>query len=448
MSSQNQFVRNIVYLVISLAALFLLLTALDFFHINPKDQAQIPASDSSGAAISSYLSEADTFFAQHKTEEARLLYEKAADLGSAEGYFKLAYDYSVSKDKEQYYLTEAAKRGHSEALRYLMDDLFYRADSLRVDPKALYATYLASLNAGATLSYGGESLRECAEAPSFDADAFEEKYRINGDIIPGDYPVWKLAEEASRGGRFGKPDPTLVFQLVCRGGEVPAELEGAVGDAYTNWKSGTVKPFNICDYITSGYGEGYCAAKENDKEENARLDRIEALVKKLGLDQKSRSVVDDAYGALGRFLRGKVLYEEGNGGSGRAAWEIESENSQKNDYLTLIEKVANGYVITASSSLVADDQKLNDTYQSTISALSTLIQEHQNSTSTDFFYPEGLADTVDELVQDQRVWIVYRDKSVALFENANSKVSADVYDAYFTEMRSRDLEYVLQLIQN
>ena len=81
------------------------------------------------------------------------------------------------------------------------------------------------------------------------------------DGVPPYYDIWELAEEASKGGRFGKPDPELVFNLVMRGGSVPDEFESAVNEVYHNWKNGIVMQFCICDHVVSDVGIGYCSVR-------------------------------------------------------------------------------------------------------------------------------------------------------------------------------------------
>jgi hypothetical protein len=175
------------------------------------------------------------------------------------------------------------------------------------------------------------------------------------------YHVWVIAEEASRGGRFGKPDPKLILQLVSRGGWAPAELEYAVEDVYKNWKSGTVKEFNICDFITSGGGMAFCASRSDDQDEKDRNKRLSDIRQKL--NAKSHKLLDVAYASAVKFIDSKASNEEGHGGSGRGAWVIGSQMEQKNAYLDLVEKVRSGYKPSPKSLFVEADRKLNETYK-------------------------------------------------------------------------------------
>ncbi|MBP6911766.1 MAG: sel1 repeat family protein [Candidatus Pacebacteria bacterium] len=217
----------------------------------------------------SYLLQANTAYENGDSELARQLYLKAAQNGNADAHFALAYKYVLPDDENTFHYIEAAKKGHEEALGYALDDLFFRAASLsKANPSLAIEIYQQAKKANPSLQIYDEdtklkTIQMCVEPGSFDVEAFIKKYNI---IIKENdfYGVWSLAEEASIGGIFGKPDPKLVFNLVCRGGFVPAELEYAVEDTYRNWKNGIEKKFNICDFVTSGIGAGFCASRQKD----------------------------------------------------------------------------------------------------------------------------------------------------------------------------------------
>ena len=228
----------------------------------------IVSAESFGQEYEEYLLEANKIYESGDKEAARRLYLKAANKGSAEAHFEIAYKYIVTSEESIYHLSEAAKKGHGRALGYALEKLLFRANSLRqADPQGALSLYYQAKKANPNINIYDEAnklkiMKMCAEPKEFDVEKFMKEYGVEDE--DGEYPfydVWELAEEASRGGRFGEPDPELVFNLVIRGSWVPAEMKYAVEEFYNYWKSDIVKEFDVCDYITSRGGISYCASK-------------------------------------------------------------------------------------------------------------------------------------------------------------------------------------------
>ncbi|MCH5717739.1 hypothetical protein [Niabella hibiscisoli] len=117
------------------------------------------------------------------------------------------------------------------------------------------------------------------------------------------------------------------MQLVSRGGSAPAELMIAIDTTYKAWKENLRFEFNICNYITSGYGMGYCArrsAEANEVQINNRLTKLAAAI-----GGGSGKYLKPAYKTASAFWEAKVWNEELHGGSGYAAWATESLVKQK-----------------------------------------------------------------------------------------------------------------------
>jgi hypothetical protein len=391
-----------------------------------------------GQEYEEYLLKANKRYESGDRETAKELYLKAAEKGSAEAHFALAYQYVLTPEERLYHYSEAAKKGHAEALGYALELLLFRANSLRLaDPQKALDLYDEAKKANPDLALYDEEntakvMKMCAEPKGFDAEQFMKKYGVedDGEQYP-DYQVWELAEEASRGGQFGKPDPELVLNLVCRGGAVPAEVMSAVEEVYANWKKGVVKEFNICDYVTSGSGQGYCASKADDKEEEERESKLNTLKEKLGGD--AEQLLNRAYDSAVQFIELKASNEEGHGGTGRTAWIIESEIEQKNQYVELIEKIHAGFVPVPKNSAAKADQQLNETYQHVLHELQKKAAEED--------YPV----TPDNLRAVQRLWIPYRDASVELFVHMNPSIDKNIWKSWLTERRIQELKLILEL---
>jgi len=382
------------------------------------------------------LMEADKIYEAGDRESAKKLYIKAANKGSADAHFAIAYKYNVTPEESIYHFSEAAKRGHDEALGYALDALLFRANSLeRANPQKALEIYKQAKKVKPSIKLYDEdvklkTIQMSVEPGPFDWKAFCKKYDVlphNDDVM---YHVWLIAEEVSKGGRFGKSDPKLILQLVSRGGWAPAELEYAVEATYKDWKAGSAKEFNICDYITSGGGMAFCASRENDSDENDRDVRLKALGKKI--DDRARKLLGSAYTSAVKFIDSKASNEEGHGGSGRGAWIIGSQMKQKNEYLDLVEKIRTGFKPSPKNTFVKADQKLNETYKKVMGDL--------KKRADDYNVPR-----VDDVRAVQRLWIPYRDASAKLFSAISPSVSEDTWKCWLTEVREKQLKDILSL---
>ncbi len=374
------------------------------------------------------LAAADKAFASKDEAKAKALYEKAAKEGSAEAHFALGYKFVLPDGEGLFHYVEAAKMGHAEALSYAIERLVFRADSLRrADPQKALALYDTAKKVNPNLKLFDEEgtveiLKRCAEPKGFDADVFIKKYGISKDEDSG-YGIWELAEEASRGGRFGKPDPELVLNLVIRGSQVPAELGAAIKVVYANWKKGVVAPFDLCDYITSGMGQGYCAFREEKKAEAKRIARENAIIEKWPKDQQT------AYGLLKTaaddFFITRSRNEVDLSGTGRAAFEIEEEDLLKKDFQKAISRFEKGkFPKFTSKDFKKSDFDLNDLYSRIMK-----LKDLQYGTVT----PE-------EVKTVQLKWVPYREAWVKFGSLRYPSVSGDSWRTWLTKARMKQLE--------
>lgn len=391
------------------------------------------ATEPANNAYAQELESAEKLYQAGNKEAAKLHYIQAAKLGSAEAHFAIAYYYVVSKDESIYHFAEAAKLGHEKALEYTLDNLFFRADSLTLanPQKALEIYEQAKQNNPALKLYHEEeiikTLKMSIEPGDFDALAFIKKYNLpkdNNEL----YSVWSLAEEASKGGRFGEPSPKLILQLVSRGGFVPTELQSAVKETYDNWKHGIVKEFNICDHITSGAGQGFCAARAEHAIQQQQELKLAQIAK--NFDKPTQELFKTAHLAANRFINAKALNEEKHEGSGRDAWIIESRMNQEAEYLALIEKIIQGFNPTVQDDYKHADQKLNTTYSKVCEQLK------QNTKNNELPKPQDIRAV-------QRLWLTYRDYSAQLFSAINPTISQELWKTWLTEIREKQLKNIL-----
>lgn len=374
---------------------------------------------------------ANALYESGDEEKARKLYQEAAAMDNADGHFNLAYRFALDREKSVFHFSAAARKGHAEALDQCLDLLFFRAVNLSfADPQRAMDIIETAKKHNPNLEIFEEdikvqTIRKCLEAGPFDKDRFLSQYKIKESDLEQPYDVWELAEEASRGGRFGNPNPTLVLQLVSRGGIVPAELESAVDSAYQNWKANKEFEFNICDFITSGFGMGYCAYRKQELEDIENKARVVKLSKQL--KNTAGGKLQEAYNIASMYFEDKAWNEELNGGSGYAAWTVYSIMSQKNNYLNLIEKIRSSN-LDSIQALGDSSIVLNQLYQSIVDTL-------EKGPITDLNAEVNL----EGFRSVQKHWVKYRDSSAYLFSLIAPAVKKQQWINWFTVVRIKEL---------
>jgi uncharacterized protein YecT (DUF1311 family) len=383
-----------------------------------------------GEKYDTIVQKADIMYQAGDKEGAEKLYQEAAVLGSAQAHYALAYQYTLTPQESVYHFSEAAKKGNQEALEYALDGLFFRANSLIIgDPQKALEVYTAAKKANPTIDYDDKKLKaitQCAESKGFNGVTFMQRYGLDDKSLDHFYSVWELAEEASRKGRFGDANATLVFDLVCRGGEVPNEMELAVDETYAKWKKGSTEEFDLCNSVMSGVGMGYCAQQAQSKADAKRQRQYDALSAKL--DMPTKKLLDLASANAFSYINAKTLMEEGYGGSIAAADIITSQTQQKQEYVDLVVKVQGKFFPSVSVPFAQNDQKLNQIYQQVMKKLGTKKPEYDGQVSA------------TNIKNVQRQWIAHRDSSAKLFFALNPAVSEENWKSYLTQMRIDDLK--------
>lgn len=389
-------------------------------------------------SVEQLVAEADQAYAADQKEKARELYVKAADMGDAQAHFSLAYKFAVSHEESVLHFTAAARKGHKEGLEQALDYLFFRAISLTdAQPQQALDLYHETKRNYPSLTIFNEetvvaTLRKAVEPGPLDVQAFIARYDLKKEEYSDFYSTWKLAEEASRGGRFGKPDPALVLQLISRGGGVPFELEVAVDSAYTNWKENRIFEFNICDFITSGMGLSYCSAIEEEEANKEFDDRIKGLSPRL--KNNAGAFLRKAFKVASAFIDEKASQEEMHGGSGYAMWMRRSVIRQKQEYLDVVEQINTGISYDSVKSIADSTSLMNETYRSVYDILKKKPLSDFNAQAT----AEGLWS-----VQEQ--WLEHKEVSALLFTRIDPMVSKQQWLNWLTAKRIADLRRLLEI---
>jgi hypothetical protein len=173
-------------------------------------------------------------------------------------------------------------------------------------------------------------------------------------------------------------------------------------------------------------GQTCCALRAEDKDEKKRASKLAIL--KARLPQDSRQLLDKASKPMDKFIEAKVENEEGHGGTGMAASQLESGMEQMDAYLELIKKVMEGFKPSPADPLETADQKLNSTYRHLMQRLK----------KADMSQPYWAA-TPENIRSVQRLWISFRDASARLFSQIQPPVDENTWKSWFTEKRIKDL---------
>lgn len=384
-----------------------------------------------------YVQMANKAFDAGEKQKARNLYNKAADLNNPDAHFAIAYKFIVTKEESIYHFSEAAKRGHAAALERALEELFFRAGSLTyANPQLAYDIYLQAKKANPQLEIFDEgekigTLNKCIEAGYFDFKNFINQYKITAKDTGETYSIWEMAEDASRGVRFGAPNPKLVLQLVCKGGIVPAEKINAVDDAYACWKNNKNVRFYACDYPSNAEGVAYC----EQRSKNADLKNYSARIKKMSgyLKNNSAPLLKPAFDIAKQFFGDKAWIEQINVGPGNTQSREESVLQQSFAYLDLIDSINNGYRPVIDNT-TDPDKELNEIYRLVISELLKNPIHGNQFEITD-----------NEIRRCQRVWIKYRDSSAKLFAKINPSISDSEWRKYLTRIRTGELKQLPDL---
>lgn len=375
-------------------------------------------------------------------EQARQMFLSLSKKGDFNADFELFYRYINTRENSYKYLRNAAVNGHEKAMEYFLAKTVYRAETFkRSNPKEalkVYEKYLKKTglennkNSIDTLDF----LTKCAEPPKLDSKKFCKKYGLfynDEDIEKNPYYIWQLAEEASgENSRFGKPDPQLILQLIICGGTVPAEFTYAVKDFYDYYKKNEVHEFKIDNYVTSGYGLNFCAVREENEKKEYLKERINILRNKI--KNENRKKFNEAVNSYFNFVDLKIKNEEGHDGAGYIAWERDSSNKQKEEFLDCIEKLFENSSINSNDYVNDLVHKYNETKGKT----DALIGDGQIKGIHFTITLEGIKET-------DSLWQAYKSNMTEFVENQFGSEASRRVNKWIYQKRIEDLINIIEL---
>lgn len=218
----------------------------------------------------------------------------------------------------------------------------------------------------------------------------------------------------------------LAIRHACSLDAAPAEHEGRIHhlSLMLNGKIDETD-FDLCDDITSGYMMGYCASIDAGQQDNARSARMTGFEAKLTADQKaSYAALKAAHAA---FTERVSNDETDMSGSGRAAFTIEAQQAEMDQFAKDLEAMMTGTAWkTKAGDFAAADAELNRVYQR---AMKTPDDDMTWGTVT----KDGIRNT-------QRAWLKYRDAWVAFAQKRTPGLDSNSVKAELTRRRIEQLK--------
>ena len=284
--------------------------------------------------------EANKTYEGGKREKAKSLYFQASKYGLPEAHFALAYRYNLDPNQKIYHLESASELGHQKATSMLFESLFTRPDSLLTGSPSKALLLLITKNEPEYLSKWKPTLSLCLKAGSFDAVGFLKRFDeyesyLNNKNEP--YAGWLLAEKASMGSYGNEPDNRLALKIICRSAKVPSELKGAVKSLSDLEIKKIKEPFNICDHITSGMGQSFCAQRNKRVSERTIEIQVQELAGKLS--PQNAQMLQRVLNLGFAYIENKAKTEEQHAGSGYGGWVAASIGQQKQELLSFLNNV-------------------------------------------------------------------------------------------------------------
>ena len=192
-------------------------------------------------------------------------------------------------------------------------------------------------------------------------------------------------------------DQALAIRFACEAGGAPGEIGGRIQhlEKLEKPSSPTGNTFDFCDDITSGFMEGFCAARASELQDQRREDSIRSITDPFTADQKT---------AFGNLRRAEETYAESHGrgeidlsGSARAMFQIDAEDSLRDDFIEAVTYFESGNIPGGDAASYREaDSKLNIVYRR------VMAKTEQHKSEYGAVQPEGIRAA-------ERAWLKYRD---------------------------------------
>lgn len=355
-------------------------------------------------------------------------FQKAADKGSAEAWYWIAYT-TTNEAIRRKAIIKAAELGFSPAFEEALDILLFRAGEKADVVKAKQIADLARQK-GISVYNPDETfvaVDACYAAgtpqiASDQRDAIEADENSTESFTPNDNMKWA---EGFANGWGVKRDRQKALAFVCHGSTVPAELNGMV--AYLLGRKGIVafqEPFRFCDHVTSSENGGLCSSAAEDRQQSGRNTQFDAHTAKWSAQQKSAFAY--LQNVAEKYFSEHAGSEQDMSGSARNTFFIEEEAKLRDELLASLNRFEKGNR-PPKGDLTAADKALNATYK-------TLLK-NTDWQMTGTVKPEGIRST-------QRLWLKYRDAWAAFGPVRYPGTKAQDWKAWATRERITTLKSI------
>ena len=222
-------------------------------------------------------------------------------------------------------------------------------------------------------------------------------------------------------------DLNLAGRFVCEAEGAPKEIEIRLEHLESFFNAG--KPpkskFDFCDDITSGFMEGFCAAYGSEIQDQRRAHSIKSITAQLTAAQlvafkallKSQEFYSHAYAA------GEI----DTSGTARAMYQIDAENTLREDFLDALRTFEAGKFPKESTDFQEADARLNSEYRKAMS------DAEQHKSDYGAVQPEGIRNA-------ERAWLKYRDSWLVFARLRYPNVSDQAWLLLLTKDRTSVLD--------
>ncbi len=132
----------------------------------------------------------------------------------------------------------------------------------------------------------------------------------------------------------------------------------AVDEFYQYYKANEVHEFKIGNYITGSRGMIFCASRDKKKFDKKFKIQIEELSKYFS--KQNRKQFKNAINLYDKFLKMKIEKEEANDSSASYAWNIWSEEEQKEDIVKVLKNLFENKDLKAENKIQSLKAKLKE----------------------------------------------------------------------------------------
>lgn len=230
-----------------------------------------------------------------------------------------------------------------------------------------------------------------------------------------------------------KQNPDLATKLACRfEWTAPAEMDFRISHLQKLKTKAETQKFDICDDVTSGLMQGYCATIDYDISK-ARLDaRMELLTANWSSEQK------EAFAKLRKSADNYFDIRSSNeidlAGTARVELALDEQGGLEKSFEQALERFEKGKFPAYS----ADDLKKNNTQLNAI--YKQIMKAKIASDSWTTITKKGIRQT-------EQAWISYRNAWVEFGAIRYPQASADSWKAWLTKERAEQLKELLSEIE-